>query len=61
MTLMWEMDSMHKVHQFISTLSAQDAQDAHSLVQIAVWENAELEWGLDAYQDQAGSIIASVK
>lgn len=60
LTVMWEIDSMDKVRQFISTLPAADARDAHSLLQIAIWESIEQEDGLDAYQDQARSIIHSV-
>jgi hypothetical protein len=61
MTVMWDMDSMDKVQSFIRTLSPSDARDAHCLLQIAIWESIEQEDGLDAYMDQARSIIASVK
>jgi hypothetical protein len=61
MTVMWDMDSMDKVQSFIRTLSPSDARDAHSLLQIVIWESIEAEDGLDAYMDQARSIIASVK
>jgi hypothetical protein len=61
MTVMWDMDSMDKVQTFIRTLSPSDAQDAHSLLQIAIWETIESEDGLDAYSDQAHSIITSIK
>jgi hypothetical protein len=60
MTVMWDMDSMDKVQSFIRTLSPADARDAHSLLQVAIWESIEQEDGLDAYQDQAAGIIASV-
>jgi len=60
MTVMWEIDSMDKVKAFIGTLSPSDARDAHCLLQIAIWESIEQEDGLDAYMDQARSIIASV-
>jgi hypothetical protein len=60
MTVMWEIDSMDKVQAFIRTLSPSDARDAHCLLQIAIWESIEQEDGLDAYMDQARSIIASV-
>jgi hypothetical protein len=60
MTVMWEIDSMDKVKAFIGTLSPSDARDAHCLLQIAIWESIEQEDGLDAYSDQARSIIASV-
>ena len=61
LTVMWDIDSVDKVHSFISTLPAQDARDAHGLLQIAIWESIEQEKGLDAYMDQARSIIDSVK
>jgi hypothetical protein len=61
MTVMWDMDSMDKVQSFIRTLGPADARDAHSLLQIVIWESIEQEDGLDAYMDQARSIIASVK
>jgi hypothetical protein len=59
--VMWNIDSVEKVHEFIRTLPAQDARDAHSLLQIAIWETIESEDGLDAYSDQAHSIITSIK
>jgi hypothetical protein len=58
--VMWCIDSMDKVQQFIQTLPAQDARDAHSLLKLAIWESIEQEDGLDAYRDQALSIIAGV-
>jgi hypothetical protein len=61
MTVMWDMDSMDKVQSFIRTLGPSDARDAHSLLQLVIWESIEAEDGLDAYMDQARSIIASVK
>ena len=59
--VMWELDSMDKVQSFIRTLPAQDARDAHSLLQIAIWETLEQEDGLDAYADQAAAAIASAR
>ena len=60
MTVMWDIDSTDKVHEFIRTLPAADARDAHCLLQMAIWESIEQEDGLDAYSDQARSVIASV-
>jgi hypothetical protein len=60
LTVMWDIDSTDKVHEFISTLPAADARDAHSLLQMAIWESLEQEGELDAYMDQARSVIASV-
>jgi hypothetical protein len=60
LTVMWDIDSVDKVKEFIGTLPAADARDAHSLLQMAIWESIEQEDGLDAYKDQARSVIASV-
>jgi hypothetical protein len=59
--VMWELDSLAKVQEFIRTLPAQDARDAHSLLQMAIWETIEQEDGLDAYADQADRAIASAR
>jgi hypothetical protein len=59
--VMWELDSMDKVQSFIRTLPAADARDAHTLLQIAIWETIESEDGLDAYADQAAAAIASAR
>jgi hypothetical protein len=59
--VMWELDSLDKVHAFIKTLPAADARDAHSLLQIAVWETVELEEGLDAYKDHSDACIAAAR
>ena len=58
--VMWQLDSMDKVQSFIQSLPPQDARDAHGLLQIAILETLEQEDGLDAYKDQAVSIIRSV-
>jgi hypothetical protein len=60
MTVMWDIDSIDKVQEFIRTLPAADARDAHCLLQMAIWESIEQDGGLDAYSDQARSVIASV-
>ena len=57
MTVMWDIDTTDKVHEFIRTLPAADARDAHCLLQMAIWESIEQEDGLDAYKDHACSII----
>ena len=59
MTVMWDMDSMDKVQSFIRTLSPADARDAHSLLQLVIWESIEQEDGLDAYKDTASIAIAT--
>ena len=55
--VMWELDTLDKVQEFIRTLPAQDARDAHCLLQIAIWETLEQEDGLDAYKDRADIVI----
>ena len=60
LTVMWDIDSTDKVQEFISTLPAQDARDAHCLLQLAIWESLEQQGELDAYMDQARTVIASV-
>jgi hypothetical protein len=60
LTVMWDIDSTDKVHEFIRSLPASDARDAHSLLQMAIWESLEQQGELDAYSDQARSVIASV-
>ena len=57
LTVMWEIDSMDKVQQFIGTLPAADARDAHCLLQMAIWETLEQEGELDAYKDTATTAI----
>lgn len=61
MTVMWDLDSMDKVQSFIRTLSPSDARDAHSLLQLVIWETIEQEDGLDAYEDQARTVIAAAR
>jgi hypothetical protein len=55
--VMWELDTIERVQEFIRTLPAQDARDAHCLLQIAIWETLEQEDGLDAYKDRADIVI----
>jgi hypothetical protein len=57
LTVMWDIDSVDKVQEFIGTLPAQDARDAHCLLQMAIWESLEQEGELDAYKDTARTAI----
>jgi hypothetical protein len=59
--VMWELDTMEKVQQFIHTLPKQDAQDAHSLLQIAIWESIEQESGLNDYAQDSLAVISRVR
>jgi hypothetical protein len=59
LTVMWDIDSVDKVREFIGTLPASDARDAHSLLQMAIWESIEQEDGLDAYKDHSNAVIAA--
>jgi hypothetical protein len=61
LTVMWEIDSVEKVQQFIRTLPAADARDAHSLLQIAIWETLELEGALDDYTQDSVDVISRVR
>jgi hypothetical protein len=59
MTVMWDMDSIDKVQSFIRTLTPADARDAHTLLQLAIWESLEQQGELDAYKDHADRVIAA--
>ena len=61
LTVMWDIDSVDKVHEFIRTLPAQDARDAHSLLQMAIWESLEQQGELDAYSDHASTVINAAR
>jgi hypothetical protein len=58
LTVMWEIDSMAKVQEFIGTLPARDARDAHSLLQMAIWESIEQQEGLEEYEQMAKDCIS---
>jgi hypothetical protein len=57
LTVMWDIDSVERVHEFIGTLPAADARDAHSLLKLAIWESLEQQGELDAYKDTADTAI----
>jgi hypothetical protein len=61
LTVMWDIDSVDKVQEFIRTLPAQDARDAHSLLQMAIWESLEQQGELDAYSDYASRVINAAR
>ena len=61
LTVMWDIDSVTKVQEFIGTLPAADARDAHSLLQMAIWETLEQEGELDAYTDTARTAINTAR
>jgi hypothetical protein len=58
LTVMWDIDSVTKVQEFIRTLPAQDARDAHSLLQMAIWESIEQQEGLEEYEELAKDCIS---
>jgi hypothetical protein len=58
LTVMWDIDSVDKVKEFIGTLPAQDARDAHSLLQMAIWESIEQQEGLADYEQMAKACIS---
>jgi hypothetical protein len=47
-----------KVQEFIRTLPARDARDAHSLLQMAIWESIEQQEGLADYEELARDCIS---
>ena len=58
LTVMWDIDSVSKVQEFIRTLPAADARDAHSLRQMAIWESIEQQEGLADYEELARDCIS---
>jgi hypothetical protein len=58
LTVMWDIDSVTKVQEFIRTLPARDARDAHSLLQMAIWESIEQQEGLADYEELARDCIS---
>ena len=58
LTVMWDIDSVDKVHEFIGTLPAQDQRDAHSLLKMAIWESIEQQEGLEDYEELARDCIS---
>ena len=58
LTVMWDIDSTDKVHEFIRSLPAADARDAHSLLQMAIWESIEQQEGLEEYAQLAKDCIS---
>ena len=58
LTVMWDIDSVSKVQEFIRTLPASDARDAHTLLQLAIWETVEAEGGLEDYEAMAKDCIS---
>ena len=61
LTVMWEIDSMDKVQQFISTLPTADARDADSLLKIAIWESLEQEGAIDDYRQDSVDVISRIR
>ena len=61
LTVMWDIDSTDKVHEFIRSLPASDARDAHSLLKMAIWETLEQQGELDAYSDHASTVINTAR
>jgi len=59
--VMWELDTMEKVQTFIHSLPKQDAQDAHSLLQIAIWESIEQEGALNDYSQDCCNVISRIR
>jgi hypothetical protein len=58
LTVMWDIDSVERVQEFIGTLPAADARDAHSLLKMAIWESIEQQEGLEDYEQLAKDLIS---
>jgi hypothetical protein len=58
LTVMWDIDSVDKVQEFIGTLPAADARDAHCLLKLAIWESIEQDGGLEDYAEIAKDCIS---
>lgn len=62
MDMLWSMDSMDKVTQFVKALpTRKDQADAASLIEIAVAETIEQELGLEEYTDAAHTAISRAR
>lgn len=61
MDVMWAMDGLEQVTQFIKTLPKRDAMDCMSLVEIAVQLSYEESGALDEYKEQAALAIAAAR
>ena len=61
MDIMWAMEDLDKVKEFIKTLPRQDAWDCLGLVEIAVQESYEESGALDDHKQAADLCISRAR
>ncbi len=62
MDLLWGCEDMDKLNTLISALpTARDRVDAHSLVQIAIWESDEQQGLINDYEQEAKAVISRAR
>ena len=55
--VMWNIENLDQVNDFINSLPYQDKIDARSLLKIAIDDSMEHEHGLDEYEPLAKEVI----
>lgn len=55
--VMWNIENISQVNDFINSLPTKDKLDARSLLQIAIVESIEHEGGLDEYAEIAKTTL----
>ena len=55
--VMWNIENLDQVNDFINSLPYQDKIDARSLLKIAIDDSMEHEYGLDEYEPLAKEVI----
>ena len=55
--VMWNIENIQQVNDFINSLPYQDKMDARSLLKIAIEDSLEYEGELDRYSDVATKAI----
>jgi len=58
LTVMWDIDSMTKVQEFIRTLPEGDQPVALGLMRISIWESLESQGELEHHADSAKDLIS---
>lgn len=59
--VMWNIENIQQVNDFINSLPAKDKIDAQSLLQIAIVESIEHEGGLKEYESLATEAIDNAR
>ena len=55
--VMWNIENLDQVNDFINSLPYQDKIDARSLLKIAIDDSMEHEYGLEEYQSLAQKVL----